>query len=67
MKKLLVSLIVITVLAACGDNSTSSTEVKKDSISTGTSVDTSKMRDMSTDTSMHKMDSSMNKMDTSHK
>lgn len=63
MKKVLVSLAVITVLAACGDSSTSSTDVKKDtSVTTSTMVDSSKMK-MGDSTMMHK-DSTTMKMDT---
>lgn len=65
MKKVLVSLAISAMFAACSD-STTKTDVKKDSTATGTitTVDTSKMSTMSTDTSMHKLDSSMHKMDT---
>ena len=66
MKKVFLSLIVITVLAACGDSSTSTTDVKKDSTGTTLSADTSKMK-MGADSTMHKMDSAMNKMDSAHK
>lgn len=64
MKKLLVSLSIITILASCGENTTSTTDLKKDSLGTSVSVDSTKMGNHSTDTSMHKMDTTMSKMDT---
>lgn len=64
MKKLLASLSIITILASCGETSTSTTDLKKDSLGTNLSIDSNRTSTLSTDTSMHKSDSTMNKMDT---
>ena len=64
MKKVLVSLAISAMFAACSD-STTKTDVKKDSTGTATltTVDTSKMSTMSTDTSLLHLDSNMHKME----
>ena len=67
MKKVLVSLAVITILAACGDSSSSTTTVNTDSLKNAMTADSLKNVKMSSDTSMHKDSSMMNKMDTTHK
>ena len=67
MKKVLVSLAISTVFAACSD-STTKTDVTKDStgVGTTTTVDTTKITTIATDTAIHKMDTSVHKIDTMH-
>ena len=59
MKKVLVAFAVATTFAACGDNSTKSTETKGDTtVTTSTSSDTTKVNDslkIKTDTTTTKM------------
>ena len=67
MKKVLVSLAIAATFAACSD-STTKTDVKKDSTGTGftTTPDSSKVTTVSSDSS-HKADSTSHKVDTTHK